>query len=159
EIDADTLAAEVDRVRRETVKKQLATGLDIINDGEVPRVGFSTYVQDRISGFGGEGRRKPTLDTLKFPDYAAIQAKQIAVDAQVARVWGTPPAKCEVVFVAVRRGLLADLDGFERSLAGATADPASAPTTFVSAATPGIVAETLLMDPNNPHYASPEEYT
>jgi 5-methyltetrahydropteroyltriglutamate--homocysteine methyltransferase len=159
DIDVEALAAEVDRVRQETVAKQLETGLDIINDGEVPRVGFSTYVQERISGFGGEGRRKPTLDTLKFPDYAAIQAKQIAVDAEVARVWDTPLAQGEVVYDPERRELLADLDGFERAVAEHGVDRPSAPATFVSAATPGIVAETLLLDPENPHYATNEEYT
>ena len=37
---------------------QLDAGLDVINDGEVPRVGFSTYVTERMSGFGGVSRRK-----------------------------------------------------------------------------------------------------
>jgi len=41
------------------VRKQLEVGIDIGNDGEQPRVGFSTYVGRRMRGFGGESRRPP----------------------------------------------------------------------------------------------------
>ena len=45
---------EVDRALDIVVGKQLDCGLDIGNDGEMPRIGFSTYVAERMSGFGGE---------------------------------------------------------------------------------------------------------
>ena len=44
------------------VDKQLESGIDIGNNGEQPRVGFSTYVTARMEGFGGEGPRPESLD-------------------------------------------------------------------------------------------------
>ena len=42
-------ATDVARV----VRGQIDAGCDVINDGEQPRVGFQTYVPQRMSGFGG----------------------------------------------------------------------------------------------------------
>ena len=49
------------------LQQQTAVGIDIGNDGEVPRIGFSTYVTERVSGFGGESVRKRPTDMDKFP--------------------------------------------------------------------------------------------
>src|SRR5271170_2020656 len=65
--EANALQAEIERNLDLVVKRQQECGVDIGNDGETPRVGFSTYTTERITGFGGESRRKPTLDTIKFP--------------------------------------------------------------------------------------------
>ena len=48
-----TVAVAVDEV----VRRQLEAGIDIGNDGEQPRVAFSTYVARRMRGFGGESNR------------------------------------------------------------------------------------------------------
>ena len=150
EVTADAVAS--------TVAAQLATGLDLINDGEVPRVGFSTYVLERIEGFGGAGHRKPTLDSVRFPDYAAFQAKQIVEGADVARVWDPPMAQGQLVYDRTLAGITADLDGFERELA-VQADQGRTPAgTFFSAATPGIVSTTLLLDAANPFYGDDRAY-
>jgi methionine synthase II (cobalamin-independent) len=51
--DPNEMAAELDRAVRHVVDKQAAAGIDIGNDGEQQRVGFQTYVPQRMSGFGG----------------------------------------------------------------------------------------------------------
>ncbi|WP_285035490.1 methionine synthase [Plantibacter sp. ME-Dv--P-095] len=154
--------AELEEVAAEavaaTVAAQLATGLDLINDGEVPRVGFSTYVLERIEGFGGAGHRKPTLDSLAFPDYAAFQAKQIVEGADVARVWDPPMAQGLLTYDPTLSGITADLDGFDRELAVQAAQGRVPAGTFFSAATPGIVSTTLLLDAANPHYGDDRAY-
>lgn len=66
--DEQALREETAAVLARTVDAQLDVGLDVVNDGEVPRVGFSTYIRERLSGFGGTGHRKPTLDSVKFPE-------------------------------------------------------------------------------------------
>src|SRR5262245_62423584 len=48
------------------VKQQLAAGVDVINDGEQPRVGFQTYVAQRMAGFGGESSRPRPRDYAEF---------------------------------------------------------------------------------------------
>ncbi|HEY0248849.1 MAG TPA: cobalamin-independent methionine synthase II family protein [Gryllotalpicola sp.] len=153
--DPTALTAAIDGDLARTVAAQLDAGLDVINDGEVPRVGFSTYVTERISGFGGEGHRKPTLDTIKFPDYAAIGAKQIAEGGEVARVWNPPVAQGELRYDPEAVDARVELDAFAAALA---AEPRQPVETFVTAATPGIVSTTLLLDEANPHYRDHEEY-
>ncbi|WP_414171678.1 hypothetical protein [Clavibacter tessellarius] len=112
--DAAELAEVTATSVADTVRRQLETGLDVVNDGEVPRVGFSTYVLERIDGFGGAGHRKPTLDSLWFPDYAAFQAKQIVEGADVARVWDPPVAQGLLAYDPTLAGITEDLDGFDR---------------------------------------------
>ena len=65
-------AAFISRVREVTsdvIRKQLECGVDVINDGEVSKVGYSTYVKDRLSGFEGEASPLPIADLEDFPEY------------------------------------------------------------------------------------------
>ena len=66
-------AGELDRLTGEAVQEavadQRAIGLDIINDGEVGRTGYATYVQDRLSGFSGESPSLRFDDLGDFPAY------------------------------------------------------------------------------------------
>src|SRR5439155_730659 len=71
-VDPADLAREIDAAVGAVVGKQLDAGIDIGNDGEQPRVGFSTYVARRMRGFGGESRRPPARDLVDFPDYADL---------------------------------------------------------------------------------------
>ena len=83
---------EADRALDLAVGKQLVCGIDIGNDGEMPRIGFSTYVAERMSGFGGESRRNTPTDMIKFPDFAAFLGRQIGTSENLARVWNAPQA-------------------------------------------------------------------
>ena len=53
---------------RATVAAQAAAGIDIGNDGEQQRVGFQTYIPARMSGFGGESKRKVGRDFAEVPE-------------------------------------------------------------------------------------------
>ncbi|KTR37418.1 methionine synthase, partial [Curtobacterium oceanosedimentum] len=156
--DAQALREETAAVLARTVDAQLDVGIDVVNDGEVPRVGFSTYIRERLTGFGGSGHRKPTLDSVKFPEYAAFQARQIDEGAEFARVWDTPVAQGLLEYDQERAGIREDLDGFARELDRNAAAGRTPAGTFISAATPGIVATTLLLDEGNPHYRDHREY-
>jgi 5-methyltetrahydropteroyltriglutamate--homocysteine methyltransferase len=68
--DPDRLAALVSEAVRGTVRRQLEIGLDVVNDGEQGKPSYSTYVKDRLSGFGGPPappRRRAESDD--FPGY------------------------------------------------------------------------------------------
>ena len=54
------------------VNQQVKVGLDVINDGEQPRVGFQTYVGQRLEGFGGVSEREPFVDFADHPDFADV---------------------------------------------------------------------------------------
>src|ERR1700746_1024020 len=56
--DAARFDAEMENAVRHVVAKQKEAGTDIGNDGEQQRVGFQTYVPQRMSGFGGESKRR-----------------------------------------------------------------------------------------------------
>ena len=58
--------------RPPVVGKQAAAGIDIANDGEQQRVGFQTYVPQRMSGFAGESKRRRGRDFEEFPELVAL---------------------------------------------------------------------------------------
>ena len=56
--DKVLFGAEMEKAIRHGVAKQKAAGIDSGNDGEQQRVGFQTYIPQRMSGFGGESKRR-----------------------------------------------------------------------------------------------------
>src|ERR1041384_4517315 len=51
----------------DAVAKQVAAGVSIVSDGELGKVGYSTYVTERLTGFGGHVERKPARDLAAHP--------------------------------------------------------------------------------------------
>ncbi len=64
--------AEFDRLTQaavdDAVAKQEAADVSIVSDGELGKVGYSTYIKERLSGFGGNVARKPALDLAPYPE-------------------------------------------------------------------------------------------
>lgn len=147
------VAADLDFV----IQKQLECGIDVIGDGEMPRLGFSFYVKDRMSGFGGECHRGTVTDFTKFPGYAEMKFGKDKQPTKSASLFSMPECQCAVKYdrdgkVAKEElGLFAD--ALERNKAAGDWRE-----TFVTAAGPGIVSTTLLRSEDNPDYASDEEY-
>ncbi len=88
-VDTAALARESEAAVRHVIRKQLESGIDVGNDGEQPRVGFSTYPARRMRGFGGESKRRLALDLIDHPDYTARLARQ---RAGAARITDAPQA-------------------------------------------------------------------
>ncbi|HXH14264.1 MAG TPA: cobalamin-independent methionine synthase II family protein [Alphaproteobacteria bacterium] len=146
-IDERELQRQTEAAVQLVVRQQAEVGIDIANNGEQPRVGFSTYVVRRMRGFGGEGRRPPARDLIDFPDYAAmLEARR----RSAARITVTPQAVAEVEYVNLEEAEQ-ECEQFLRC-----ADALSRPFTerFMTAASPGIIATTML----NAHYDSHERY-
>src|SRR5262245_7948769 len=62
------------RVRRavgDVVRQQLEAGVDIVNDGEQGKVGYSTYVRHRLTGFDGQAAVPMRADCADFHGAAA----------------------------------------------------------------------------------------
>ena len=70
-VDKAALAREAEAAVRHVVAEQAAAGIDVLNDGEQPRVGFQTYVAQRMQGFGGESKRPRPRDYTDFPSLLA----------------------------------------------------------------------------------------
>ncbi|WP_241233651.1 cobalamin-independent methionine synthase II family protein [Altericroceibacterium xinjiangense] len=66
--------AEFDRLVQDAVdqavRQQVEAGVSVVSDGELGKVGYSTYIIERLSGFGGHSPRKPALDLAAVPDLA-----------------------------------------------------------------------------------------
>src|SRR5438876_517003 len=82
-------AREAEAAVRHVVQKQLEAGIDVGNDGEQPRVGFSTYPAKRMRGFGGASKRRLSRDLIEHPDFASRMARQ---RTNAARIGDAPQA-------------------------------------------------------------------
>ena len=68
-------AVDFDRVVQKAVDAavvaQVDAGVTVVSDGELGKIGYSTYMIERLSGFGGHVDRKPALDLAPLPDLRA----------------------------------------------------------------------------------------
>ena len=146
-VDEAALAREAETAVREVVRGQLDAGIDIGNDGEQPRAGFSTYVARRMRGFGGASRRLPAQEFAEFPDYAAMLDRR---RAGAARIGDAPQAIGPVSYDDLGEAER-ECDLFDRV---AKAAPRPFTERFMTAVSPGTAATILL----NAHYDSHERY-
>jgi len=134
-----TMAEEV----AATVERQVASGIDVVSDGETSKIGYATYVKDRYTGFGGDSPRNAPADLKKFPAYLE----------RIARSGGTPQISRPCCIDEVRLRDHADLDADIRHFQAAI-DKHQTPVGFLNAASPGVVA---LFLPNR-YYSNHETY-
>ena len=146
-VDARELERQAEAAVRHVVERQLAAGVDVGNDGEQPRAGFSTYVARRMRGFGGESRRPLALDLLDHPDFAEMLALR---RRSAARIANAPQAVAEIAYSDLGEAER-ECDLFARCMA---ALPTRFAEAFMTAVSPGTAATILL----NAHYDSHERY-
>jgi 5-methyltetrahydropteroyltriglutamate--homocysteine methyltransferase len=146
-IDGEELARYVEAGVKTVIHEQLAAGIDIGNNGEQPRVGFSTYVADRMQGFGGESKRPAALDIQEFPDYAALRD---ARQQPTSKIMNAPQAVAEVRYTDLTE-VARECDTF---LQWSDESPQQFSERFMTAASPGIIATTML----NAYYATYTDY-
>ncbi len=159
DVDRDEFRTEVSTGLREIIRQQVKSGIDIAGDGELPRIGFSFYAKDRMSGFGGVANRGTVTDFAKFPGYAALLAKRAGDSAtESASVWKTPECVSAVEYDAELTQAKEELDLFAGALQAESEAAGQLTGTFVTAVTPGILSTTLLRNADNPDYATDEEY-
>src|SRR4029079_18731558 len=154
-LDRAAFAAEIASNMDANLRRQAEAGVDIGNDGETPRVGFSTYTTERMAGFGGESRRKPTLDAIKFPGFADFMARQIGISDELAKVWNAPQAVNKLEYDPTLSEAKSESTAYKAAL---KRTGSKFTEDFMTAATPGIVSTTMLLAPNNPAYRNDAEY-
>src|SRR5579883_622224 len=71
-------ASEFDRVIAQAVsdnvRRQVETGIDVVSDGETSKIGYATYIKDRLTGFDGDSPRQIALDLQDYPEFRARMA-------------------------------------------------------------------------------------
>jgi 5-methyltetrahydropteroyltriglutamate--homocysteine methyltransferase len=142
DVDVDVLRDAVRAATAAAVAAQVEAGIDIGNDGEQARESFVTYVQHRMTGFGGESRRPLMQDLLDHPDFLDLVVPRHArrqVNLMAAPAALGPVGYRDTSEVDAECDLVAD---------------APFAQTFMTAASPGIVVSAM----ENRHYPSIEEY-
>ena len=66
-VEEAVLDQAIEEASRTIIARQIETGLDIINNGEMGRESFFTYLQHRMTGFGGTGTRPIMADLTRYP--------------------------------------------------------------------------------------------
>lgn len=127
----------------EAVRRQVASGVDLVSDGEMSKISYATYIKDRITGFDGDSPRSPPADLDAFPAFLARQSKG----------GGTPAYRRPKCVGPVAPMTLAPLqeDLAHMKAALAAHRPLGG---FMNAASPGVIA---LFQPNE-HYATQDDY-
>lgn len=146
-LDQKRMAEEMDRAVADVVKKQVECGIDIGNDGEQQRVGFQTYMAQRMTGYGGESKRKIGKDFAEFPDLVATFARRFPKRGKISNA---AQAIAEISYQDTGP-IKEEIARFKKQIA---AHGKSFADTFMTAPSPGIVSTTLL----NAYYDSHESY-
>ncbi|MBO0766043.1 MAG: cobalamin-independent methionine synthase II family protein [Hyphomicrobiaceae bacterium] len=128
-VEGKGLTARVRTAVAEVVQKQVAAGIDLVNDGEMSKPSYATYIKDRLDGFGGTGNTFVYQDLADFPELAR-------------RVFGDPgrsrrktPACNALIAVRETADAEADVANLKAAIGGRAPEDA-----FMSAASPGVVS-------------------
>src|ERR1700723_2836919 len=145
--DAKALAAEMDKAVRHVVEKQVAAGIDIGNDGEQRRIGFQTYVPQRMSGFAGVSKRRRGREFEEFPELMTYLMRRFPNPPKSQH--GAPEAQADIKCRDLKP-ISDETSGFNRIAHQLNAFSER----FMTAASPGIISTTML----NAHYESHDAY-
>lgn len=148
-VEKEILDQAIREAARAIIAKQIESGLDIINNGEMGRESFFTYVQHRMTGFGGESTRPIMSDLTRYPGSLERRRQAMGTDERVDLL-KAPKAIGAVHYVNPDpieqecQQLQALLDETQGNFAGV----------FMSAPSPGIIAAGM----QNDHYDDLETY-
>jgi 5-methyltetrahydropteroyltriglutamate--homocysteine methyltransferase len=142
--DPGEMASEMDKAVRHVVEQQKKAGIDIGNDGEQQRVGFQTYVPQRMTGFAGVSKRRRGREFEEFPELVASLMRRFP---QVSKQQNAPEAQAEIHYKDTK-AIDVEITRFKAIAGNAFSE------LFMTAASPGIISSTML----NAYYDSHETY-
>lgn len=128
--DAAEFDTKVSAAVDQAVAQQIACGIDVVSDGEIGKIGYSTYIIERLSGFGGHVDRKPAADLAEHP---ALTKKLSAIMGSQDFVRASCVDKVQLVNLDP---MWEDIRRFKAALARHGL-PSTQP--FMNAASPGLI--------------------
>jgi 5-methyltetrahydropteroyltriglutamate--homocysteine methyltransferase len=142
-VDPGALAQRIRRAVGEVVAKQAQAGVDIVNDGEMSKPSYATYIKDRLDGFGGASHPLQYQDLVDFPELAR-------------RVFGDPGRARRRTPACTGPVRARDLNAVAADVAnlGAGISAAKAAEGFLTAASPGLISLFF----KNEHYPDHKTY-
>src|SRR4051812_44559892 len=142
------MASEMDKAVAHVIEKQASAGIDIGDDGEQQRVGFQTYVPQRMSGFGGVSKRRRGREFEEFPELIEQLKRRFP---HVSKQQNAPEAQSELKYLDIKP-LKHEIARFKRIAQEAAIGKFA--EQFMTAPSPGIISTTML----NAHYDSHDAY-
>jgi 5-methyltetrahydropteroyltriglutamate--homocysteine methyltransferase len=143
--DRGALDRAIQSAVNEVVRKQIDVGVDVLNDGEMGRISYATYVHTRLSGFEGQGAMPGLGDLVDFPEFGrrVFQGSEEAIQHMRQLACNGP--------VSIK-----DRDQVKRDIANlkSASQSSGAEEVFMSSASPGVIA---LFFPNQ-YYPNREAY-
>ncbi|MBT6441447.1 MAG: cobalamin-independent methionine synthase II family protein [Alphaproteobacteria bacterium] len=144
--ELDDLAAFDDVMHKavlDVVQHQVEVGIDIVSDGEMSKIGYATYIKDRLTGFDGDSPRRIPADLEQYPAYV----QKIASHGETPKL-KRPQCVGEIT--------LKDAAPLDKDIANLTEAVATAGATegFMNAASPGVIS---VFQPNA-YYPSEDAY-
>jgi len=142
-VEADALTARVAAAVDDVVRKQAQAGVDVVNDGEMSKPSYATYIKDRLSGFGGEG------NTFVYQDLADFPRLEKRVFGDPGRSRRKTPACNAAIVVRDPQAARTDVAHLQHARSGVDVQDA-----FLTAASPGVVSLFF----RDEHYGNEEAY-
>jgi 5-methyltetrahydropteroyltriglutamate--homocysteine methyltransferase len=115
----------------DAVAQQVAAGVDVVSDGETGKVGYSTYIKDRLSGFAGHHPRPPHLDLAPYPGLREALGRMLGKQS-FKRAGCVGP-----ITLVDRAAMQMDVENLRAALAAHGAGTTEA---FMNAASPGVIS-------------------
>lgn len=143
-LDRDALSDRVRAAVDDCVRRQVDAGLTVVNDGEMSKPSYATYIKDRLAGFEGE-----SVASYHFQDLVDYPRSAQMVADNPGRRKRSAPACTGPITVKDESAVETDM----ANLVAAT-DGAGAPGRFSSAASPGVISLFF----QNQYYPTDEEY-
>ncbi len=142
-LDQVALEEKVTSAVQDVVARQIKAGIDIINDGEMPKPSYATYVKDRLNGFGGTG------NSFKFQDIEDYPNTKSRVFADAGRKHRKTPACNGPVSMRDVEAPTRDAQRLKDATKGS-----GVTGLFLSAASPGVTTFFF----RNDYYPNQEQY-
>ncbi len=142
-VDRDALEAAISCAVDDVVARQQHAGVDIVDDGEMSKPSYATYIKDRLNGFGGRSNQFVYQDLADFP------VLQRRVFGDPGRSRRQTPACTAPIAMRDHQAVKADLAHLTAALGK---NPA--PEAFLTAASPGLISLFF----RNDYYRTREEY-
>ncbi len=149
-VEPHALGARITSAVAEIVRRQRDAGVDVINDGEMSKPSYATYIKDRLNGFGGESQPPP------YPDLVAYPGLHQKVYGDRGRARRKMPGCNAPISLRDREAVKVDIENLKAGAAGArgSAGAVDEGALFMSAASPGVVSLFF----HNDYYKTHEEY-
>lgn len=148
-VQPHALACRIREAVADIIQRQCSAGIDVVNDGEMSKPSYATYIKDRLNGFGGQSQPPPYPDLVPYP---GLHQK---VYGDRGRARRKMPGCNGPISLRDRDAVKIDIENLKAGGASRAGEAGGAPEDlFMSAASPGVISLFF----HNDYYQTHEEY-